>query len=91
MPAPVALPAPGTYPLVEPVTALTGSDPVEGSLTVQRGHEVYWLREEPACRHVQVAAVQTLFVRRSDAVAGPGAELLVLGEGACPIVDGGPR
>ncbi len=39
----------------------------------------------------QVAVGQTLFVRRSDAFAGPGAELLVLGEGACPIAEGGPR
>ena len=90
-PGAATLPAPGSYPAVEAVTVLAGPDPADGSLTVRRGPEVYWIAEDSACRHTQVAAGQTLFVRWSEVFAGPGSELLVLDGRACPITGGGPR
>ena len=90
-PASLALTPPGSYPRIEAVTVLAGPDVADGVLTVQRGQERYWIAEEAACRHGGVAVGQTLFVRWAGVFGGPGSELLALGEGACPIAEGGPR
>jgi hypothetical protein len=90
-PAVATLPPPGTYPLAEAVTVMSGPASADGVLTVQRGQDLYWIAEAAACRHTQVEAGQVLFVRWSGAFASPGSELVMLGGGACPILDGGPR
>ena len=80
------VPAPGTYPAVEAVTAVEAPDAAAQALLVQGAGGRSLLALAPGCADIAPATGQTLFLRSPDPATGAPAELIALGGGGrCPI------